>query len=189
MTWEELEQHCSRCMACELAKTRTNVVFGRGNREAALLFVGEGPGQNEDLQGVPFVGQAGRLLDFALTACGFGPEDYYIANVVKCRPPQNRNPLPEESAACMPWLRKQYAMIKPRIVVCLGTVACSNLIGPEAKVSAVRGTWTEKGGTLFTATYHPAALLRDERKKPDLYRDFCAIKKRLDEVKAKEGGL
>lgn len=182
MTWEELEQHCKTCNACGLAGTRTNVVFGRGNREAKLLFVGEGPGHNEDIQGLPFVGQAGKLLDFALDACGFRPEDYYIANVVKCRPPQNRNPLPEESAACMPWLRKQYAMIKPKIVVCLGTVACSNLIGPDAKVSTARGKWLEKGGTLFTATYHPAALLRDESKKLDTYRDLCEVKKRLDEI-------
>lgn len=186
MTWEELESNCRRCRGCGLADTRTNVVFGKGNKKAKLLFVGEGPGRNEDLQGVPFVGQAGRLLDLALEACGFSKDEYYIANVVKCRPPENRNPLPEECAACMPLLRKQYKLIAPAIVVCLGTVACSNLIAPGAKVSTARGQWIEKGGTLFTATYHPAALLRDESKKLDTYRDLCEVKRRLDALMRKD---
>ena len=144
MTWEELLDYCSRCQRCALAQTRKNVVVGRGNRNAPILFVGEGPGAQEDEQGIPFVGQAGKLLDLALEACGFPPDLYYIANVVKCRPPQNRNPLREETEACMPYLREQFRLIKPKIVVCLGSVASVALIGPEAKITAVRGTWIEK---------------------------------------------
>lgn len=186
MTWEELENNCKRCQGCGLAATRTNVVFGRGNKDADLLFVGEGPGHNEDVQGKAFVGQAGKLLDLALDAIGFTEKDYYIANVVKCRPPENRNPLPEECAACMPLLRKQYALIKPKIVVCLGSIACANLLSPDAKVTNSRNKWIEKGGTLFTATYHPAALLRDERKKIDMYNDLCEVKRKLDELTSGE---
>ncbi len=182
MTWKELENNCRRCQGCGLAATRTNMVFGRGSRTAKLLFVGEGPGYNEDIQGVAFVGQAGKLLDLALEACGFNENDYYIANVVKCRPPENRNPSAEECEACMPNLRKQYALLKPKIVVCLGSVACANLIAPDAKVSNSRTKWIEKGGAFFTATYHPAALLRDETKKLDMYRDLCEVKRRLDEL-------
>ncbi len=182
MTWEELESNCKRCQGCGLAATRTNMVFGRGNRNAKLLFVGEGPGHNEDIQGVAFVGQAGKLLDLALEACGFSEEDFYIANVVKCRPPENRNPSAEECAACMPNLRQQYKLLQPKIVVCLGSIACANLLAPDAKVGNSRGKWVQKGGTLFTATYHPAALLRDESKKIVMYRDLCDIKKRFDEA-------
>ena len=149
MTWEELLDYCSRCQRCALAQTRKNVVVGRGNRNAPILFVGEGPGAQEDEQGIPFVGQAGKLLDLALEACGFPPDLYYIANVVKCRPPQNRNPLREETEACMPYLREQFRLIKPKIVVCLGSVASVALIGPEAKITAVRGTWIEKKRYLF----------------------------------------
>ena len=129
MTWEELLDYCSRCQRCALAQTRKHVVVGRGNRNAPILFVGEGPGAQEDEQGIPFVGQAGKLLDLALEACGFPPDLYYIANVVKCRPPQNRNPLREETEACMPYLREQFRLIKPKIVVCLGSVASVALIG------------------------------------------------------------
>lgn len=182
MTWEELLDYCSRCQRCALAQTRKNVVVGRGNRNASILFVGEGPGAQEDEQGIPFVGQAGKLLDLALEACGFPPDLYYIANVVKCRPPQNRNPLREETEACMPYLREQFRLIKPKIVVCLGSVASVALIGPEAKITAVRGTWIEKKGTYFTATYHPAALLRDESKKIFMWRDLKAVQERLHEI-------
>ena len=182
MTWEELLDYCSRCQRCALAQTRKNVVVGRGNRNAPILFVGEGPGAQEDEQGIPFVGQAGKLLDLALEACGFPPDLYYIANVVKCRPPQNRNPLREETEACMPYLRVQFRLIKPKIVVCLGSVASVALIGPEAKITAVRGTWIEKKGTYFTATYHPAALLRDESEKIFMWRDLKAVQERLHEI-------
>ena len=182
MTWEALTDLCARCRRCALAQTRKNVVFGKGNRSAPILFVGEGPGAQEDEQGVPFVGQAGKLLDLALEACGFTPELYYITNVVKCGPPQNRNPLREETEACLPYLREQFRLIQPKIVVCLGSVASTALIGPEAKITAVRGTWHEKKGTYFTATYHPAALLRDESKKIFMWRDLKAVQERLHEI-------
>lgn len=182
MTWEALIEYCNHCQKCALAQGRKNVVIGRGNRGAPILFVGEGPGAQEDEQGVPFVGQAGKLLDLALEACGFPPDCYYIANIVKCRPPQNRNPLREEAEACMPYLREQFKLIQPKIVVCLGSVASTALIGPDAKITAVRGTWIEKKGTYFTATFHPAAILRDESKKLFLWRDLKAVRKRLHEI-------
>ena len=182
MTWEELLNYCNHCQRCALSQTRKNVVVGKGNRNAPILFVGEGPGAQEDEQGVPFVGQAGKLLDLALEAGGFTPDQYYIANIVKCRPPGNRNPLREEAEACMPYLREQFKLIKPKIVVCLGSVASTSLIGPEAKITVVRGTWIERKGTYFTGTYHPAALLRDESNKIFLWRDLKAVKERLHEI-------
>ena len=178
MTWEELENAAKNCKSCGLCAERHNVVIGRGSKTPGkILFVGEGPGENEDRQGLPFVGQAGRLLDLALDAAGYSAEDYYIGNVVKCRPPQNREPLPEEISRCLPILRAQFVLLQPKIVVCLGAVAAKALINPEAKISAIRGTCTEKGGTKFFATYHPAALLRDESKKMDFYRDILEVKR------------
>lgn len=180
MTWEELNNYCNNCNRCALSQTRRNVVLGKGDINAPILFVGEGPGAQEDEQGVPFVGQAGKLLDLVLEALDFKPHEYYVANVVKCRPPKNRNPLPEEIKACMPYLREQFKLIQPKIVVCLGSVASTALLGADAKITAVRGTWTEKKGTLFTATYHPAALLRDESKKIYMWRDLKAVKEKLN---------
>lgn len=177
MNWEELSYYCNNCNRCALSETRRNVVLGKGNIKAPILFVGEGPGAQEDEQGIPFVGQAGKLLDLALEALDFKNEDYYIANVVKCRPPQNRNPLPEEIQACMPYLREQFKLIRPKIIVCLGSVASSALLGE--KISVVRGKWIDKKGTLFTATYHPAALLRDESKKIVMWRDLRNVKEKL----------
>ncbi len=181
MNWEELTNYCKNCNRCALCATRHNVVLGRGNTRAPILFVGEGPGAQEDEQGIPFVGQAGKLLDLAFSALDFKEEDYYIANVVKCRPPQNRNPLPEEINACMPYLREQFKLIRPQIIVCLGSVASNALLGE--KISAVRGKWVNKKGTLFTATYHPAALLRDESKKIVMWRDLRAVKEKLQQLK------
>ena len=183
MTWQELKDICSSCSRCGLCNGRTNVVFGRGNINAELLFVGEGPGRQEDEQGVPFVGQAGQLLSLALKSCFFEENDYYIANVIKCRPPNNRTPYPEECEACLPYLRKQFAMIKPKIVVCLGGVAASNLIDKNARITAVRGRWIKKKGVFFYATYHPAALLRDESKKIVMWQDLKNVKMKLDEIR------
>ncbi len=182
MTWDELNALCRSCTRCGLSATRKNAVIGRGNMNAPVLFVGEGPGAQEDEQGLPFVGQAGKLLDTALEALDFRPDMYYIANVVKCRPPQNRNPLPDEAGACIPFLREQFRLIRPKIVVCLGSVASVNLIGPDAKITAVRGKWLERKGTYFTATYHPAALLRDESKKIFMWRDLKAVREKIDEI-------
>lgn len=183
MNWIELEKTISECHRCPLAEGRTNVVVGRGNKNAPILFVGEGPGANEDAQGVPFVGQAGKLLDMALESTGFNEEDFYIANIVKCRPPQNRNPLAEECEACMPFLREQFKLIKPKIIVCLGSVASTSMIGKDAKITSVRGRWIERGGVLFTGTYHPAALLRDPSKKITMWKDLKNVWEKLQTLK------
>ena len=172
MTWDDLERACRNCRSCRLCENRTNVVIGRGSRNASVLFVGEGPGENEDRQGVPFVGAAGQLLNLALTSVGFGQEDYYIANVVKCRPPQNRTPQEDECLTCLPLLRGQFALIRPKIVVCLGSVAANYLIERNCKITKIRGIWQEKKGVWFMPTYHPAALLRDESKKYDMWKDI-----------------
>jgi len=184
MNWEELENGIKNCKRCGLCNSRTHVVLGRGSKnEGKILFVGEGPGENEDKEGLPFVGQAGRKLDLALSAIGFNEEDYYIGNVVKCRPPQNREPLPDEVSACLPILRQQFVLLKPKIVVCLGSVALKALINPEGRITADRGVFVTKGGTKFIATYHPAALLRDESKRMDFYNDLKLVKKAMDEIK------
>ena len=184
-TWETLEKACRACTRCRLSETRTNVVIGRGHPNAPILFVGEGPGRQEDEQGLPFVGQAGALLDHACTGLNFSPEDYYIANVVKCRPPENRTPFEDECTACLLYLRAQFSLIKPRIVVCLGNVPLHYLIDRDARITQARGQWVEKQGVWFTATYHPAALLRDETKKLDFWQDLKAVKRKLAEI---EGG-
>lgn len=184
MNWEDLERACLNCRGCALAEKRTNVVIGKGCRTAPILFVGEGPGENEDLQGVPFVGAAGQLLDLALVSAGYAPEDYYIANVVKCRPPHNRTPAEEECNACIGYLRGQFALIRPKIVVCLGSVASNYLIEKNFKITRMRGIWKEKKGVWFMPTYHPAALLRDESKKLDMWKDIKAAHDRLQELKA-----
>ncbi|MBO7502881.1 MAG: uracil-DNA glycosylase [Clostridia bacterium] len=180
LTWSEFETFAASCRSCRLCEKRNSVVIGRGCRETGrILFVGEGPGEHEDREGLPFVGQAGRLFDFALEALEFPEEAYYIANVVKCRPPQNRDPAPDEIEACLKLLRQQFLLLRPTIVVALGSVAAKALISPDAQISKVRGQWFNKGGTMFTATYHPAALLRNDALKFDFYRDLKEVKKRF----------
>lgn len=173
--WEALEAACRSCTACSLAAGRTNVVFGMGNRKAELMFVGEGPGEQEDLRGEPFVGPAGMLLDTYLTAIGIPRADVYIANIIKCRPPHNRDPQPEEEDACLPWLRRQTALVKPKILVCLGRIAAKRIIDPDFKITKEHGVWFEKGAYRMIATYHPSALLRDPSKRADAYRDFMKV--------------
>lgn len=182
MIFEELSKECSNCSKCDLAKGRTNVVFGRGNENAELLFIGEGPGEQEDLKGQPFVGPAGKLLDLLFRAQDISPEDYYIANIVKCRPPNNRVPTDEEANECMPYLRKQVSLIKPRIIVCLGATAMKYIIDRDTKISQIRGQWIERKGYSIMPTLHPAALLRDNSKKPLMWDDIKKVRKRLDEV-------
>lgn len=182
MTWEDLEKACYSCHSCRLCETRTNVVVGKGSRTASLLFVGEGPGENEDRQGIPFVGAAGQLLDTALTSIGFRQEDYYIANVVKCRPPRNRTPQEDECNTCITLLRGQFALIRPKIVVCLGSVAANYLIEKGCKITRIRGMWREKKGVWFMPTYHPAAILRDESKKYDMWKDLKNAYDKLQEL-------
>ena len=183
VSWQELETACAGCKKCALYETRTNVVVGVGNREAEILFVGEGPGENEDLQGEPFVGRAGKLLDDMLKIINLDRKtNIYIANMVKCRPPKNRDPLNEEKDACMDWLRKQYALIRPKIVVCLGRVAATALIGDDFKITRDHGKWYDKDGAKFMALFHPAALLRDPNKKPETFVDLKEIERMIKEV-------
>lgn len=184
LTWENLENAVKNCRGCELCRERTNTVLGRGCRRAPLMFVGEGPGRQEDEQGLPFVGAAGQLLDLALASLSFGEEDYYIANVVKCRPPGNRNPQPAEAQACLGFLRAQFALIRPSIIVCLGSVAHTNLVSAEESITRARGKWIEKKGVWFMSTFHPAALLRDESKKLPFWQDLKSAKHKLEEIKA-----
>ena len=183
MTWDELYESYCNCQKCELGKTRTNCVFGTGNREADILFVGEAPGEQEDLSGTPFVGRAGQLLDKYLFAVDINREDVYIANILKCRPPKNRDPLPAEEDACIDYLREQVRLIKPKIIVCLGRIAAMRLIKPDFKISKEHGQWFEKGSFTMTAVYHPAALLRDPRRKEEMLADMQEIKKKLDSLK------
>ncbi|HJD23656.1 MAG TPA: uracil-DNA glycosylase [Firmicutes bacterium] len=181
--WETLRKDCLQCRSCALAATRTNVVFGVGRQDAEVLFVGEGPGENEDLQGEPFVGRGGQLLDKMLAAVGLSrAHNIYIANIVKCRPPKNRDPLPEEQEACIGWLRGQFALLRPKIVVCLGRVAACRLISPDFKVTRQHGQFFDKGGTLMMGTLHPAALLRNPSQKPDAFADLLALREKIGEV-------
>ena len=181
--WDTLKRDCLQCTGCGLAAGRTHVVFGVGQTDAEVLFVGEGPGENEDLQGEPFVGRGGQLLDKMLAAVGLSREhNIYIANIVKCRPPKNRDPLPDEQEACIGWLREQFALLSPKIVVCLGRVAACRLISPDFKVTRQHGQFFEKGGVLMMGTLHPAALLRYPSQKPDAFVDFLALREKIGEV-------
>ncbi len=182
MDWETLQAQCLQCRRCELSRTRQNVVFGVGPRDAEILFVGEGPGQQEDIHGEPFVGPAGHFLDDMLSIIGLGRHNCYIANIVKCRPPQNRDPLQTEQDACIPWLRMQTKLLQPKIIVCLGRIAAMKLIREDFKISREHGQWVEKGGIWFTALYHPSALLRDESKRPDTFRDLKKLQAKVREV-------
>ena len=183
MDWETLKTDCLACQRCPLHTTRHNVVFGQGVENAEVLFVGEGPGQSEDEQGLPFVGRSGQLLDKYLFAIDLDrASNCYIANIVKCRPPQNRDPLPAESEACMPWLREQFRLLRPKIVVCLGRVAAQRMIRADFSVTKEHGTFIEKNGILFMGTFHPAALLRQPQNKPEAFGDFVALRDKIHEV-------
>ena len=178
--WEQLEAESKQCQKCKLCKTRTNVVFGTGNIEADLMFIGEGPGADEDMQGEPFVGKAGKLMNMAFDAIGLKREDVYIANIVKCRPPSNRNPEDDEAVACLNYLRNQVILVKPKIIVLLGSVALKNILGKEYGITASRGKWIEKKGILYLPTWHPAALLRDESKKIDFIKDLKLVMEKME---------
>ena len=180
MTWNELYEQCRICDKCPLGKTKTNTVFGCGNQNARLMFVGEAPGEQEDKQGIPFVGAAGKLLDKYLDAVEILRDEVYIANILKCRPPHNRDPLPEEGDACIGFLREQVKLIRPEIIVCLGRISAMRLIKPDVKITREHGVIVKKGAFAMTAVYHPAALLRDPSKKEDMYRDMKKIKAYLD---------
>lgn len=182
MDWASLEEACMNCTRCELCRTRHHVVFGTGPKDAEIMFVGEGPGQQEDLQGEPFVGPAGQFLDDMLSIIGLSRQNCYIANIVKCRPPQNRDPLQLEQEACMPWLRMQTKLIGPKLIVCLGRIAAQKLIREDFRITKEHGQWTEKGGIWFTAMYHPSALLRDVSKRPDTFSDLKGLQAKVKEI-------
>lgn len=181
-TWENLRAECLRCQSCALAQTRTHVVFGDGAPDAEILLIGEGPGQREDELGIPFVGRAGELLDDMLAMIGLDRTKVYIANTVKCRPPQNRDPLNEEQAACLSWLRRQRALLQPKLIVCLGRIAAKEIIKEDFRISAEHGQWFDLDGTAATAIYHPAALLRDVSKRPETFVDLKSIQARARAV-------
>lgn len=182
-TWEELEESIKGCRGCKLYTNRNNIVFGTGNKEADLMFIGEGPGADEDRLGEPFVGKAGQLMNEAFLGLGIERKEVYIANIVKCRPPSNRNPQDDEAAVCINYLRNQVILVKPKIIVLLGSVALKNILGKEYGITNTRGKWIEKKGILYMPTFHPAALLRDDSKKIDFWRDLKEVKKKLEDLK------
>lgn len=182
MTLDELQIKCENCKKCELYNSRTNLVFGMGNKNADIMLIGEAPGANEDLQGKPFVGRSGKLLDEFLQSIGFSRDDIYIANILKCRPPENRDPKPQEQELCIDWLREQFKIIKPKIIVCVGRIAAQKLIDKNFKVTKEHGIFYNKKGVLFMGTYHPAAILRNVNNKPFALDDWQKVKAKLDEI-------
>lgn len=182
LDWQELESRCMECRGCGLCETRHHVVFGVGKRDADIMFVGEGPGEQEDLQGEPFVGPAGKLLDDMLSIIDIDRTNCYIANIVKCRPPHNRDPQEPEQDACIGYLRNQVALVKPKIIVCLGRIAAKRLIDADFRITREHGTWLERHGTWLTAIYHPSALLRDPQKRPETFDDLLSIRSKLNEL-------
>lgn len=182
-SYEELKIECEQCTKCELCKTRNHLIFGQGNPKADVLFVGEAPGENEDLQGKPFVGRGGKLLDELLKSVELDRgEDIYITNILKCRPPKNRDPQPKEQEACADWLKEQIRIIEPKIIVCLGRVSAQKLIARDFKVTKQHGQFFEKDGVLIMGTFHPAALLRNPRQKPQALEDFVKLKEKIKEL-------
>lgn len=184
LDWQELENACKACTACQLCQNRTNPVFGVGKTDADILFVGEGPGEQEDLKGEPFVGPAGKLLDQMLSIIDLDRTNVYIANIVKCRPPGNRDPFDEEQDACISFLRNQFALIRPKVVVCLGRIAAKRMINPDYRITKEHGQWYCRNGIWMTAIYHPSALLRDVSKRPETFEDLLSIRDKLKEVHA-----
>ncbi|MCQ2770489.1 MAG: uracil-DNA glycosylase [Clostridia bacterium] len=180
---EITKEKCLNCRNCSLCDTRKNVVFGVGNESSPIVFVGEAPGENEDIEGIPFVGAAGKFFDKYLLAVDIPRDDVYICNILKCRPPKNRDPKPEEEDACLPWLREQIKAINPKVIICLGRIAASRLIGPDFKITRDHGKWFDKGNFKMCAVYHPSALLRDPSKKVAMLEDMIEIAKVYKELK------
>lgn len=183
MTLDELELKCKNCRECGLCQGRTNLVFGVGKKDADIMLIGEGPGENEDLQGQPFVGRSGQLLDKFLASVDLSRDkNVYIANMVKCRPPKNRDPKPEEQEMCIKWLREQFKIIKPKIVICVGRISAQRLIGKDFKVTQQHGEFIDKNGTLFMGTYHPAAILRNPNNKEAAFSDWLKVRDKIQEL-------
>jgi DNA polymerase len=186
-TLDDLAAEAADCSRCVLRNSASQVVFGQGNPRAALMFIGEGPGAEEDKQGQAFVGAAGQLLDKILAAIDLSREEVYIANIVKCRPPENRTPNAKEAANCLPYLTQQIALIQPKIIVCLGSVAAQTLIDPHQKISQMRGTWHVKNGIRYIATFHPAALLRDPSRKRPVWEDMKKVRDAYQKISGRRG--
>ncbi len=184
LDWEKLEQQCLGCTRCALCASRNNVVFGVGPKNADVIFVGEGPGEQEDLTGEPFVGAAGKLLDDMLSIIDLSRENCYIANIVKCRPPRNRDPKEEEQEACIGYLRNQVALLRPKILVCLGRIAATRIIRQDFRITREHGVWIERGGIWMTAMYHPSALLRDVSKRPETFEDLLSLREKIRQIGA-----
>ena len=182
LNWENLENTCLSCQSCGLCIGRHNVVFGVGKKDADIMFIGEGPGEQEDLQGEPFVGPAGKLLDDMLSIINLDRTKIYIANIVKCRPPQNRDPQEEEQEACIAYLRNQVALIQPKIIVCLGRIAARKIIAQEFRITRDHGNWIQRGNVWMTALYHPSALLRDLSKRPETFEDLLSIRNKMQQL-------
>lgn len=180
--WEELEKSILNCKKCKLCNNRTNIVFGSGNKNADVMLIGEGPGADEDKQGEPFVGKAGQLMDKAFMGLGIDRQKLYIANIVKCRPPSNRVPEDDEATACLDYLRNQVILVNPKIIVLMGSTALKNILGKEYGITSARGKWVEKKSIQYMPTWHPAALLRDDNKKIDFWRDFKRVKRKAEEL-------
>ena len=183
MTLDQLEQACQGCTRCELCKGRTNLVFGVGKKDADIMLIGEGPGENEDLQGQPFVGRSGQLLDKFLASVDLDRnKNVYIANMVKCRPPQTRDPKPDEQELCLDWVRQQFKIIRPKIIICVGRIAAQKLISPDFKVTQQHGEFIEKNGVLMMGTYHPAAILRNPNNKELAFGDWLKVRDKIQEL-------
>lgn len=188
MSWEELQNACANCKKCGLCRTRTNVVFGVGNQDTDIMFIGEGPGEQEDLQGIPFVGAAGKLLDDMLSIIDIDRTNCYIANIVKCRPPRNRDPEELEQESCIGYLFQQIELVNPKVIVCLGRIAAKRLINPDFRITREHGSWVNKNGIWMTAIYHPSALLRDVSKRPETFMDLLEIRDKLKHINSKSSG-
>ena len=180
--WDQLQAECMACRRCDLADTRHNVVFGEGARQAEVMFIGEGPGEQEDLTGRPFVGRAGQLLDDMLEMIDLDRTKVYIANMVKCRPPGNRDPLNVEQEACIGYLRNQTALVRPKIIVCLGRIAAMRLMKSDFKITREHGQWVQKAGVWMMAMFHPSALLRDPSKRPESFVDLKTLQAKIREI-------
>ena len=181
-SWEQLKSDCAGCANCPLGQTRTNLVFGVGNEHADVMFIGEGPGEQEDLQGEPFVGPAGKLLDTMMEIIDLDRTKVYIANIVKCRPPRNRDPLPDEQSACIGWLHRQIALVDPKIIVFLGRIAAMAFIKPDFRITREHGQWFDVNGRRAMAIYHPSALLRDPSKRPETFMDLKLLQQEINDL-------
>jgi len=182
LDWEKLERTCASCRKCGLCEGRHNVVFGVGPKNADIMFIGEGPGEQEDLKGEPFVGAAGKLLNDMMSIIDLNRSNCYIANIVKCRPPGNRDPKEEEQDACIDYLRNQVALIQPKIIVCLGRIAATRIIRPDFRITREHGSWVNKNGIWLSAIYHPSALLRDVSKRPETFEDLLSLREKYREI-------